>query len=106
MVALTCLATRLQPLSTGPKCVQILQTADWCARTYVAQCVACQMPSTLYFSKLMASQYANMQMAPTSPDARFGILGRFGVNQSTNKKKNKTGTKSNPQKVDVQMLSV
>lgn len=47
----------------------------------------------------MASQYANMQMAPTSPDARFGILGRFGVNQSTNKKKNKTKTKSNPQKL-------
>lgn len=56
--------------------------------TLAAQCVACQMPSTLYFSKLMASQYANMQMAPTLPDARSGILGRFGVKQSSNKNKN------------------
>lgn len=33
-------------------------------------------------------------MAPTSPDARVGILGRFGVNQSANKnKKQKTKTK-------------
>lgn len=47
-----------------------------------------------------------MQMAPTSPDARFGILGRFGVNQSANKNKNKTKTKSDPQKVDVQMESL
>lgn len=83
--------------------------------TLAAQCVACQMPSTLYFSKLMASQYANMQMAPTLPDARSGILGRFGVKQSSNKSKNeirerekktRAKRKVDPQKVDVQMLCV
>lgn len=50
----------------------------------------------------MASQYANMQMAPTLPDARSGILGRFGVKQSSNKNKNEIRVKK--QELNVKLI--
>lgn len=86
-------------LTINRKRIALRKNADLAtlAAYIAAQCVACQMPSTLYFSKLMASQYGNMQMAPTLPDARSGILGRFGVKQSANKSKNEIRLKNKAQ---------